>query len=91
MSEHLTFFGTFTNQTEDLYWKLQELYKLERLENLTNEQKSALVTRRIEVRSAIYRFRKLLESIEREHNLEPLQVIKPAIALEEGNHGNTTN
>lgn len=79
MPEHLTFFGEFTNQTEDLYWTLQELYGLERKESLTPDQKSTLIRYRLATKEKIRQFRELLISIEREHQLEPEQVIRPAI------------
>jgi hypothetical protein len=78
MPEHLTFFGEYTKQTEALYWSLQELYKLERKDTLSDDEKSALVKQRIAVRGHIHRFRELLNSIEREHGLEPMRVIRPA-------------
>jgi hypothetical protein len=75
MPEHSTFFGKFTNLTERLYWDLQTLYALERRDGLTDEQKSALVKYRMDVRSSIHSFRELLKSIEREHGLESVEDI----------------
>lgn len=66
MPQHLTFFGTFTEHVETLYWTLQHLYKLECNKTRTPEQEQSYQDYRAQAREQVTRFRTLLDSIERE-------------------------